>query len=159
MHRFRVWAPGKQRVDLVSGESRAPMTELEGGWWEGADAAAGPGTRYGFAIEGGETRPDPRSASQPDGVLGLSEVVDHELHSWTDARWNGLSLSRLVLYELHVGTFSPAGTFDGVIDHLPHLVALGVDGIELMPVAEFSGNRGWGYDGVDFFAPHHCWVQ
>ena len=130
------------------------MTELEGGWWEGADATAGPGTRYGFAVEGGETRPDPRSASQPDGVLGLSEVVDHELHSWTDARWKGLTLSRLILYELHVGTFSPAGTFDGVIDHLPHLVALGVDAVELMPVAEFSGARGWGYDGVDFFAPH-----
>ncbi|TME24288.1 MAG: malto-oligosyltrehalose trehalohydrolase [Chloroflexi bacterium] len=157
MHQFRVWAPGKQRVDLVSGASRALMTEFEGGWWEGADAAAGPGTRYGFAVEGGDTRPDPRSASQPDGVLGLSEVVDHELHSWTDARWNGLSPSRLILYELHVGTFSPAGTFDGVIDHLPHLVALGVDAIELMPVAEFSGNRGWGYDGVDFFAPHHAY--
>src|SRR6266699_3026600 len=157
MHLFRVWAPGKQRVELVSGRSRASMTKLEGGWWKSADAAAGPGTRYGFAVEGGDTRPDPRSASQPDGVLGLSEVVDHELHSWTDARWNGLSPSRLVLYELHVGTFSPAGTFDGVLDHLPHLVALGVDAIELMPVVEFSGNRGWGYDGVDFFAPHHAY--
>ncbi|TMD78632.1 MAG: malto-oligosyltrehalose trehalohydrolase, partial [Chloroflexi bacterium] len=157
MHSFRVWAPGKQRVDLLSGGSRIPMTELEGGWWEGADAAASPGTRYGFAIDGGETRPDPRSASQPAGVLGLSEVVDHDLHSWTDARWSGLSPSRLVLYELHVGTFSAEGTFDGVIDHLPHLVALGVDAIELMPVAEFSGDRGWGYDGVDFFAPHHAY--
>ena len=157
MHRFKVWAPGKQRVDLVFGGRRLAMTELEGGWWEGSDAAAGPGTRYGFAIEGGEARPDPRSGSQPDGVLGLSEVVDHGLHSWTDASWRGLSLSGLVLYELHVGTFSPAGTFDGVIDHLSHLVGLGVDAVELMPVAEFSGDRGWGYDGVDLFAPHHAY--
>jgi maltooligosyltrehalose trehalohydrolase len=157
MHRFRVWAPGKKRVDLVSDGKRAPMVESEGGWREAPDAAADPGTRYGFSIESGETRPDPRSTSQPDGVLGLSEVVDHGLYSWTDSSWGGLSLPGLVLYELHVGTFSHEGTFDGVISHLPHLVELGVDAIELMPVAEFSGNRGWGYDGVDFFAPHHAY--
>jgi maltooligosyltrehalose trehalohydrolase len=157
MHRFRVWAPGKQRVDVVSDGRRTPMAELERGWWEASDATARPGTRYGFSIEGGETRPDPRSASQPDGVLGLSQVVDHGLHSWTDSGWRGLTLPGLVLYELHVGTFSPEGTFDGVINRLPHLVDLGADAIELMPVAEFSGNRGWGYDGADFFAPHHAY--
>src|SRR5437870_2848387 len=125
--------------------------------WRASDVVAGPGTRYGFSIEGGEARPDPRSPSQPDGVLGLSQVVDHSRHSWTDSSWRGLSLPGLVIYELHVGTFSPEGTFDSVIQRLPHLVDLGVDAIELMPVAEFSGNRGWGYDGVDFFAPHHAY--
>ncbi len=133
------------------------MAELDRGWWEVSDAAAGPGTRYGFSIEGREARPDPRSPSQPDGVLGLSQVVEHSRHWWTDSSWRGLSLPGLVLYELHVGTFSPEGTFDGVIKRLPHLVDLGVNAIELMPVAEFSGNRGWGYDGVDFFAPHHAY--
>ena len=158
-HTFTVWAPGRSRVELVMGNRRLPMVRAEHGWWEAADAAvqAGAGTRYGFALDGGETRPDPRSASQPDGVLGLSEVVDHEAHTWTDADWPGLSIAGSVLYELHVGTFSPAGTFDGVIERLPHLVELGVDAIELMPVAEFSGKRGWGYDGVDLFAPHHSY--
>jgi maltooligosyltrehalose trehalohydrolase len=157
MYRFRVWAPGKQRVDVVADARRAPMRELERGWWEASDASAVPGTRYGFSVEGRETRPDPRSASQPDGVLGLSQVIDHGLHSWTDSSWRGLALPGLVLYELHVGTFSPEGTFDGAISRLPHLVELGVDAIELMPVAEFSGNRGWGYDVADFFAPHHAY--
>ena len=157
MHRFKVWAPNKNRVDLMSDERQTPMARLERGWWEASDAAAGPGTRYGFSIEGAQTRPDPRSASQPDGVLGLSQVVDHDLHSWTDSGWRGLSLPGLVLYELHVGTFSPEGTFDGVINRLPHLGELGIDALELMPVAEFSGNRGWGYDGADFFAPHHAY--
>jgi len=157
MHPFKVWAPGKQHIDLVSDGRRAPMVELDRGWWEASDVVAGPGTRYGFSIEGEEARPDPRSPSQPDGVLGLSQVVDHSRHSWTDSSWRGLSLPGLVLYELHVGTFSPEGTFDGMIKLLPHLVDLGVNAIELMPVAEFSGNRGWGYDGVDFFAPHHVY--
>lgn len=157
MHRFRVWAPDKERLDVLSNGRRLSMAELDRGWWEATDPGAGPGTRYGFSIEGAQARPDPRSASQPDGVLGLSEVVDHGLHDWTDSSWRGLSLPGLVLYELHVGTFSPEGTFDGVINRLSHLVDLHVDAIELMPVAEFSGNRGWGYDGVDFFAPHHAY--
>jgi maltooligosyltrehalose trehalohydrolase len=130
---------------------------MEHGWWEVSDEAARAGTRYGISLDGGETRPDPRSASQPDGVHGLSEVVDHGAHDWKDAGWPGLPLAGSVLYELHVGTFAPTGTFDGVIEQLSHLVELGVDAIELMPVAEFSGDRGWGYDGVDLFAPHHAY--
>jgi maltooligosyltrehalose trehalohydrolase len=130
---------------------------MERGWWEVSYGAAHAGTRYGISLDGGETRPDPRSASQPDGVLGLSEVVDHGVHEWKDTGWPGLPLAGSVLYELHVGTFSPKGTFDGVIERLPHLVELGVDAIELMPVAEFSGDRGWGYDGVDLFATHHAY--
>jgi maltooligosyltrehalose trehalohydrolase len=113
--------------------------------------------RYGFSLEGGPVRPDPRSASQPDGVHGASEVVDHGAFRWTDTEWRGCSLRGAAIYELHVGTFSAAGTFDGVVEHLDHLVDLGVDAVELMPVVEFAGRRGWGYDGVDLFAPHHAY--
>jgi maltooligosyltrehalose trehalohydrolase len=156
-HRFEVWAPDRKRVELVIAGRRAEMSRREGGWWTASDAGAGPGTRYGFALDGGDTRPDPRSPSQPDGVLGLSEVVDHGVYRWTDGEWRGRALEASVIYELHVGTFTPRGTFEGVIDKLPYLVELGVDVVELMPVAEFSGNRGWGYDGVDLFAPHHAY--
>jgi maltooligosyltrehalose trehalohydrolase len=157
MHRFTVWAPERSRVDLVADGRKIAMAPGDRGWWEVADLGAGAGTRYGFSLDGGEVRPDPRSASQPDGVLGLSEVVDHGAHVWTDAGWKGVTLEGAVLYELHAGTFTPTGTFDGIIERLPHLAALGIDAIELMPVAEFSGDRGWGYDGVDLFAPHHVY--
>ncbi|HEY1162462.1 MAG TPA: alpha-amylase family glycosyl hydrolase, partial [Candidatus Dormibacteraeota bacterium] len=133
------------------------MKQTERGWWELAGVAAEAGLRYGFALDGGEVRPDPRSPSQPDGVLGLSEVVDHTAYAWNDGDWRGMQLAGAVLYELHPGTFSPDGTFDGIIEHLPHLVRLGVDAIELLPVAEFSGDHGWGYDGADLFAPHHVY--
>ena len=156
-HSFRVWAPGSGRVEVVIGDRRLPMTRTERGWWEISDGASQAGMHYGISLDGGETRPDPRSASQPDGVLGLSEVVDHGAHDWGDAAWGGLPLAGSVLYELHVGTFTPAGTFDGAIDRLPYLVELGVNAIEVMPVAEFSGDRGWGYDGVDLYAPHHAY--
>jgi maltooligosyltrehalose trehalohydrolase len=154
---FRVWAPEPERVEVVAGDRRYPMKRAERGWWEAADAPTVTGTRYGFSVDGGDVRPDPRSPSQPEGVLGLSEVVDHAAHRWRDRAWRGRSLEGSVLYELHVGTFSAAGTFDGVIEHLPHLVELGVDAVEIMPVAEFAGERGWGYDGVDLFAPHHSY--
>ena len=154
MHTFRVWAPVCERVDLVVDERTIGMAPRERGWW-GAIAEAGAGSRYGFRLDGGEVRPDPRSPSQPDGVDGRSELVDHDAFVWTDDRWRGMSLPGAVLYELHVGTFTEAGTFDGVADRLDHLVELGIDAVELMPVVEFSGDRGWGYDGVDLFAPHH----
>jgi len=157
MRAFRVWAPKPRRVELVVGGLRLAMKQGERGWWELAGVAAEAGMRYGFALDGGEVRPDPRSPSQPDGVLGLSEVVDHSAYAWNDGDWRGMQLPGAVLYELHPGTFSADGTFDGIIEHLPHLVRLGVDAIELMPVAEFSGDRGWGYDGADLFAPHHVY--
>jgi maltooligosyltrehalose trehalohydrolase len=157
MHDFAVWAPTSDQVELRIGDRSVAMQADRFGWWQAAVEEAGPGTRYGFSLDGGPLRPDPRSASQPDGVDGLSEVVDHGAFEWTDAAWRGVSLRGAVLYELHVGTFSREGTFDGAIAHLPHLVDLGVDAIELLPVAEFSGNRGWGYDGADLFAPHHAY--
>jgi maltooligosyltrehalose trehalohydrolase len=157
MHRFAVWAPRGKSVEVVVDGRRLAMRAAGGGWWKVDDAEAHAGTRYGFSLDGGEVRPDPRSASQPDGVLGLSEVVDHSTYSWQDGGWHGRPLAGSILYELHVGTFSSEGIFAGAIQRLPHLVELGVDTIELMPVAEFSGDRGWGYDGVDLCAPHHAY--
>ncbi len=157
MHRFKVWAPSPERVDLLLGKQAYPMVPASDGWWELEVPEAGPGTRYLFSLDGGPGRPDPRSASQPEGVDGPSEVVDHDAFQWSDSRWRGVPLPGAVLYEMHIGTFSPAGTFHGAIEHLPHLVELGIDAVELLPVAEFSGNRGWGYDGVDLFAPHHAY--
>jgi maltooligosyltrehalose trehalohydrolase len=157
VYRFRVWAPKPERVDLLVGDQAHPMVPADGGWWELALEDAGPGTRYRFSLDGGPGRPDPRSAGQPEGIDGPSEVVDHTGFGWTDRSWRGIPLAGAVLYELHVGTFSAEGTFAGAIEHLDHLVELGVDAVELLPVAEFSGKRGWGYDGVDLFAPHHAY--
>ncbi|MEO8744412.1 MAG: malto-oligosyltrehalose trehalohydrolase [Candidatus Dormiibacterota bacterium] len=156
-HTFRVWAPNHGRVDAVADGRRIPMNRVDHGWWEAFDAAAAAGSRYGFSLDCGDARPDPRSPSQPGGVLALSQLIDHGAHVWRDEGWRGMSLAGRILYELHVGTFSPEGTFDGVIEHIPHLVSLGIDTVELMPVAEFSGGRGWGYDGVALFAPHHAY--
>ncbi len=157
MHTFRVWAPGKDSVDVVADGRQVPMRPSAGGWWASSVDGAGPGTDYSFRINGGPARPDPRSPSQPEGIDGPSRVVDHAAFAWTDGRWRGLPLAGSVLYECHVGTFSAEGTFDGAIAHLDHVAGLGVDAIELLPVAEFSGPRGWGYDGVDLFAPHHAY--
>ncbi len=156
-HEFRVWAPGHDRVEVVLGPRREPMRGDAGGWWAIRVDEAGPGTDYAFSIDGGPPRPDPRSPYQPEGICGPSRVVDHGAFAWSDTGWRGLPLAGSVLYECHVGTFSAEGTFDGAIGHLGHAADLGVDAIELMPVAEFSGDRGWGYDGVDLFAPHHAY--
>jgi maltooligosyltrehalose trehalohydrolase len=133
------------------------MQRSDGGWWSSSVADAGAGSDYSFKINGEKILPDPRSAFQPGGIHGPSRVVDHAAFGWTDNAWRGLPLTGSVLYECHIGTFSAEGTFDGAIGHLGHVAGLGVDAIELMPVAEFSGQRGWGYDGVDLFAPHHAY--
>jgi maltooligosyltrehalose trehalohydrolase len=132
------------------------MAAAPGGWWE-IEADAAPGADYGFRLDGGEPLPDPRSRWQPHGVHGLSRVVDHSAHRWRDTGWRGARLADLVLYELHTGTFTPGGTFDSAIERLDHLVELGVTAVEVMPVAAFSGERGWGYDGVDLWAPHQAY--
>ena len=157
MHRFEVWAPRPERVELVLEDRRLPMERTEGDWWRLDVEDAGPGTRYAFSLDGGPARPDPRSRSQPEGVSSWSEVVDPTAFAWTDHAWRGLPLPGGVLYELHVGTFTSDGTFDAAIERLPPLVELGVDAVELLPVAEFPGQRGWGYDGVDLWAPHHAY--
>ncbi len=114
----------------------------------------GPDDCYGYSLDSGPPLPDPRSPWQPDGVHGLSRPVDHTAFPWTDGAWAGRPLETAVVYELHVGTFSPEGTFDGAATRLDHLVDLGVDVVELLPVAQFPGRHGWGYDGVDLYAPH-----
>ena len=162
MTAFGVWAPQAESVEVVSDDGRCRALRRADrpgrpGWWELPGASAVPSERYGFSLDGGPTRPDPRSPSQPDGPAGLSEWVDPAAFDWTDSAWRGREITETVLYELHVGTFTPEGTFRSAIERLDHLVDLGVGAVELMPVAEFPGERGWGYDGVDLFAPHHSY--
>lgn len=150
-----MWAPRAQsRVDAVSPSGvRVGLRAAEGGWFTGEI----PFDDYLLSIDGGEPRPDPRSGWQPSGVDGPTRVVEHDAFEWTDASWHGAPLSSAVIYELHIGTFTSSGTFEAAIARLDHLLSLGVTAVELMPVAEFSGDRGWGYDGVDLFAPHHAY--
>ena len=151
--RVRVWAPSQRAVEicLERDDRRHPLTSSDGGWFVAALDNVHPGDRYHLQLDGGVARPDPGSLSQPEGVHGPSEVVDLSF-GWTDDGWENRPLHEHVLYELHVGTFSEAGTFDGVAERIPHLVDIGVTAIELMPVAQFPGRRNWGYDGVGLFA-------
>ena len=151
-----VWAPAAQSVEIAVGGGRRAMSRRAGGWWQ-APAVLEAGTDYGFVLDGDGPFPDPRSPWQPAGVHGPSRTLDHGAFGWTDAGWSAPPLRDAVIYELHVGTFTPAGTFDSAIERLADLAALGVTHLELLPVAEFSGDRGWGYDGVDLFAPHHAY--
>ena len=158
MTTFRVWAPHIERVAVQIGDERVPMTtDAQYGWWQADIPTAGPGTDYAFILDDGAPLPDPRSPWQPQGVFGPSRVVDHGAFRWTDANWQAPTLASALIYELHVGTFTPAGTFDAAIARLDHLVELGVTHVELMPVSEFPGARGWGYDGVDLYAPHSAY--
>ena len=154
MSRFSVWAPHAGVVE-VAARGRLQRLEVgDRGWHHLDDPQTGPGDDYRFVLDGGPALPDPRSAWQPDGVHGPSRVVDHAAFPWTDRGWQGRILSDCVIYEMHCGTFSEAGTFDGAIEHIAHLVALGAGAVEVMPVAAFPGSRGWGYDGVALFAVH-----
>jgi maltooligosyltrehalose trehalohydrolase len=152
---FEVWAPAAaERVTLRLEARELPMERdrARPGWWT-LRAEAGPGVRYGFALDGGPVLPDPRSRRQPDGPEGLSAVVDPGAFEWRHP-WQGRPLEGAVLYELHVGTFTSRGTFDAAIGHLPHLAQLGITHLELMPVSPFPGTHGWGYDGVAPWAVH-----
>jgi maltooligosyltrehalose trehalohydrolase len=155
---FRVWAPYAQReVALRLGYETLIMIRGEGGWWQIDAPRAGPGADYAFLLDGDGPFPDPRSAWQPDGIDGPSRVVDHAGFPWKHDVWDQASLGKAVIYELHIATFTLVGTFDATIEKLDYLVGLGVTHVELMPVAEFSGGRGWGYDSVDLYAPHHAY--
>src|SRR3954468_22076935 len=127
------------------------------GWWQVVVPEAQHGSDYAFCVDGGEPRPDPRSAWQPDGVHGPRRVYDHARFEWSDDRWRGVARAGTVLYEMHVGTFTSEGTFDAAIERLDHLVDLGVDLVELLPVNSFNGEYNWGYDGVCWFAPHEAY--
>jgi maltooligosyltrehalose trehalohydrolase len=150
-----VWAPLAQKVELVASDKVIELKAAAFGWWGAADELAA-GADYCFRING-ETFPDPRSPWQPAGVHGRSRHVDHSAFRWTDSGWQAPPLPAALIYELHIGTFTAEGTFDAAIWRLDHLVRLGVTHIEIMPVAEFLGDRGWGYDGVYPFAPHHAY--
>lgn len=157
MPTFRVWATIPKQVELALGETRLPMQRDADGWWTVNAESAAPNSDYGFVLDGIGPFPDPRSPWQPNGVHGFSRLVNHAAFAWTDAGFNARPLSDAVIYELHIGTFTPQGTFESAIEQLDHLVQLGVTHVGLMPVNEFSGNHGWGYDGVDLFAPHQAY--
>ncbi len=155
--RFRLWAPDCQSVSLClegpQTTSETPLQRSDTGWYETVIAEAGPGTKYRFRIDGDLRVPDPASRFQPDDIHGASEVIDPTAYAWRHNDWKGRPWEETVLYELHVGTFSPEGTYQGVIDRLDYLVALGVTAIELMPLADFPGKRDWGYNGAYPYAP------
>ncbi len=152
-----VWAPNAARVDAIVEDQRLAMIPDPDrqGWWLLADELE-PGTRYAFSVDGGEALPDPRSQFQPDGPHGPSMLVNPPLFGRPQP-WKGRDLRGAVLYEMHIGTFTEEGTFDAAIERLHHLVDLGVDAVEVMPVADFAGTRGWGYDGVGLFSVHRAY--
>ena len=152
MTSFSVWAPRPEVVELDLAGERHPMVRDERGWWRVTVPHAA--ADYAFVLDGGDPRPDPRSAWQPHGVHGPSRLVDHAAFAWTDAQWRGMPLAGSVLYELHVGTFTPEGTFDAAIERLDALAELGVSAVELLPCNAYAGSRGWGYDGVAWYAVH-----
>jgi maltooligosyltrehalose trehalohydrolase len=159
---FRVWAPLTRQVELVIERPDTPadshvMDAGPAGFFTAALEDAPPGTRYRYRLDGRGPHPDPASRFQPEGVHGASLVVDPRDFVWSDRGWTGCPLDALAIYELHVGTFTPAGTFAGVEARLPYLRDLGVTGVELMPVADFPGARNWGYDGAALFAPARCY--
>jgi maltooligosyltrehalose trehalohydrolase len=154
---FEVWVPEKTVKLRIDGTDR-DMERGDDGWWRLDVPEAGPGTDYAYVLPDHDSPlPDPRSAWQPAGVHGPSRVYDHSAFAWTDGPWTGRQLPGSVLYELHVGTFTPQGTFDAAIERLDHLVELGVDLVELLPVNSFNGEYNWGYDGVCWYAPHEAY--
>ncbi|MGH7277651.1 MAG: alpha-amylase family glycosyl hydrolase, partial [Candidatus Rokuibacteriota bacterium] len=155
---FRVWAPHAGAVDVVlENEGRSSVTAAlapdDDGYHAGTVLEARPGSRYRFRLDGGRLLADPASRFQPDGPHGPSCVVDPDAFRWTDTAWSGVTIGGQVIYEMHIGTFTREGTWSAAMRELPELARLGVTVLELMPVAEFSGRFGWGYDGVDLFAP------
>ena len=160
---FTVWAPSAKRVELhvASGVAAGdhPMTPVDGepGVFAAQLRGVRAGDRYGYRLDGADPLPDPASRAQPDGVHGLSQVVDPHAFAWDDGHWPGLALADFLIYELHIGTFTPEGTFDAAAARLPELLAMGVTAVEVMPIASFPGVRNWGYDGVHLYAPQHSY--
>jgi malto-oligosyltrehalose trehalohydrolase len=152
---FSVWAPAADRVDVEVAGQPHPMSPADRpGWWAAEVAGAPAGTDYAFRLDGGEPLADPRSLRQPAGPAGPSRTYDHSAFGWTDGQWRGAHVAGALIYELHVGTFTPEGTLDAAIGHLDHLIELGVTVVELMPLAAFPGDHGWGYDGIGLWAVH-----
>ncbi|HEX4310312.1 MAG TPA: malto-oligosyltrehalose trehalohydrolase [Acidobacteriaceae bacterium] len=155
MHRFRLWAPNAAKVAVQIADVRHPLQHHDGGWWQADVDSAHPGIDYAYVLDDEYLAlPDPRSPWQPNGVHGPSRLLDHAAFSWSDASFEAHPLASAIVYELHIGTFTPEGTFDAAIARLNDLRDLGITHVELMPVNAFPGVQGWGYDGVDLFAPH-----
>lgn len=157
---FVVWAPFHEQVavKIVSGKNQViPMEKDQWGYFKVVAEDIKPGTLYYYKLSGEIERPDPASQSQPKDVHGPSEVIDHSQMNWTDQNWSGVPLEEIIIYELHVGTFTPEGTFEAIIPRLQELSQLGVNAIELMPIGQFPGNRNWGYDGVFPYAAQHSY--
>ncbi|HET7729848.1 MAG TPA: malto-oligosyltrehalose trehalohydrolase [Usitatibacter sp.] len=150
---FRVWAPDRERVEVVVDGQAFALQREAGGYHAGAVPNAAAGTLYRYRLDGGDELPDPASRFQPQGPHGPSQVVDASAFRWTDGAWRGVPLEGNVIYEMHVGTFTREGTFESAMRELDELAALGITVIELMPVADWAGTFGWGYDGVDLYAP------
>jgi maltooligosyltrehalose trehalohydrolase len=157
MREFRVWAPRAGAVDLVIGEKRSLMEAQERGWWRAEAPAKEAAHGYRYSLDGGDPLPDPRSQWQPEGVHGASYLVDHDAYQWQHDDFRPGPIAAGLIYELHIGTFTPQGTYAAAAEKLDHLLSLGVSHVEVMPIAEFPGSRGWGYDGVDLYAPHHAY--
>jgi maltooligosyltrehalose trehalohydrolase len=154
MHKFSVWAPRAKSMRVQVDDERYPMQRGEHGWWSADVESAGHGSDYAFLLDDDpHPYPDPRSLWQPHGVHATSRVLDHARFQWSDQQWLPASLAHAVIYELHIGTFTPEGTFVAVIEKLAYLRELGITHVELMPVNAFPGLWGWGYDGVAIYAP------
>ena len=168
---FGLWAPLAELVEVRILDDRDPasltgdrlsgrpkggrsirLQRTDRGYHEGIAEGIRPGTRYVYCLDGNKDRPDPASRFQPEGVHGASQVIDPRAFQWKDASWRGLSLEDYIIYEIHVGTYTSEGTFDAIIPYLDEIKDLGVTALELMPVAQFPGDRNWGYDGVYPFA-------
>ena len=159
---FRVWAPDWSQVEVEfvgAGPALLALQSEGDGFFSGLSATAAAGARYHLRLGGSECHPDPYSRFQPEGPHGASMVVDPETYAWQDGDWQGLDAERQVIYELHIGTFTAAGTYDGAAEQLAALRELGITCIEIMPVNEFVGQFGWGYDGVNWFAPFHAYGE
>jgi maltooligosyltrehalose trehalohydrolase len=155
--RFRIWAPGETSLALRIDGAERPMEPAGDGWFELVSAEARAGSEYAFVTADGRSVPDPASRAQAGDVNGPSLIVDPRSYRWRDAGWRGRPWEEAVICEAHVGTFTSEGTFRAMIDRLDHLAETGFTALELMPVAQFSGNRGWGYDGVLLYAPHRAY--
>jgi maltooligosyltrehalose trehalohydrolase len=156
---FTVWAPLSQSVVLkivAPHQKLMPMEQILSGYWQ-ITTQIRSGDRYVYQLDGCVERPDPASQHQPDGVHDSSEIVDHTKFVWTDREWTGIALADFILYEVHVGTFTQAGTFDAILPRLARLKELGITALEIMPVAQFPGDRNWGYDGVYPYAVQHSY--
>lgn len=151
------FAPGKSQVEVSIDSKRIPMERLENGYWETKISVKHSGSIYGFFLEGKGPFPDPGGRFMPEGINGLSQLLDTGHYKWREDSWKGLALDEYIVYELHVGTFAETGTYAGVEEKLEHLSDLGVTAVEIMPVAQFYGSRNWGYDGVYIYSPHYAY--